>query len=70
MPTRLSILGLAPIGRGETASDSFAASVALAQQAEQLGDERVWYARRGRRAPPPGSITKRLNRRHDSSRES
>jgi len=30
MPTRLSILGLAPIGRGETASDSFAASFALA----------------------------------------
>jgi len=44
MPTRLSILDLAPIGRGETASDSFAASVALAQQAEELGYERVWYA--------------------------
>jgi luciferase family oxidoreductase group 1 len=44
MPTRLSILDLAPIGRGETASDSFAGSVALAQQAEELGYERVWYA--------------------------
>jgi luciferase family oxidoreductase group 1 len=44
MRTRLSILDLAPIGRGETASDSFAASVALAQQAEELGYERVWYA--------------------------
>jgi luciferase family oxidoreductase group 1 len=44
MPTRLSILDLAPIGRGESASDSFAASVALAQQAEELGYERVWYA--------------------------
>jgi luciferase family oxidoreductase group 1 len=44
MPTRLSILDLAPIGRGETASDSFAASVALAQQAEALGYERMWYA--------------------------
>ena len=44
MPTRLSILDLAPIGRGETASDSFAASVALAQQAEELGYDRVWYA--------------------------
>src|SRR6202020_1107216 len=44
MPTRLSILDLAPIGRGETASDSFAASVALAQQAEQQGYERMWYA--------------------------
>ena len=44
MPPRLSILDLAPIGRDESASDSFAASVALAQQAEQLGYERVWYA--------------------------
>src|SRR6201994_1236981 len=44
MPTRLSILDLAPIRRGETARDSFAASVALAQQAEALGYERVWYA--------------------------
>jgi luciferase family oxidoreductase group 1 len=44
MPTRLSILDLAPIGRGETAGDSFAGSVALAQQAEELGYERVWYA--------------------------
>ena len=44
MPVRLSILDLAPIGRGETASDSFAGSVALAQQAEELGYERVWYA--------------------------
>src|ERR1700727_835725 len=44
MTTRLSILDLAPIGRGQTASDSFAASVTLAQQAEELGYERVWYA--------------------------
>src|ERR1700749_1731202 len=44
MPARLSILDLAPIGRGETASQSFAASVALAQTAESLGYERVWYA--------------------------
>jgi luciferase family oxidoreductase group 1 len=44
MRARLSILDLAPLGRGETASDSFAASVALAQRAEQLGYERVWYA--------------------------
>jgi luciferase family oxidoreductase group 1 len=44
MHTRLSILDLAPIGRGQTASDSFAASVALAQLAEELGYERVWYA--------------------------
>ncbi len=44
MPTRLSILDLAPIGPNESASESFAGSVALAQQAEELGYERVWYA--------------------------
>jgi len=41
---QLSVLDLAPIGRGETASQSLAASVALAQKAEELGYERVWYA--------------------------
>jgi luciferase family oxidoreductase group 1 len=40
----LSILDLAPIRRDETAGDSFAASVALAQCAEQWGYRRVWYA--------------------------
>jgi luciferase family oxidoreductase group 1 len=40
----LSILDLAPIRRGETAADSFAASVALAQRAEALGFKRIWYA--------------------------
>jgi luciferase family oxidoreductase group 1 len=44
MRARLSILDLAPITRGETAGMSFANSVALAQRAEQLGYERVWYA--------------------------
>jgi luciferase family oxidoreductase group 1 len=44
MHARLSILDLAPIARGQTASDSFAASVALAQRAEELGYHRVWYA--------------------------
>lgn len=44
MQIPLSILDLAPIRRGETASDSFAASVALAQRAEELGYARVWYA--------------------------
>ena len=43
-PLPLSILDLAPIGRGQTARDSFAASVALAQQAESSGYRRVWYA--------------------------
>jgi luciferase family oxidoreductase group 1 len=41
---KLSILDLAPINRGETPSESFAASVRLAQAAERLGYERVWYA--------------------------
>lgn len=41
---RLSILDLAPIAKGQTPSDSFAASVTLAQKAEELGYHRVWYA--------------------------
>src|SRR5271165_7104450 len=44
MNISLSILDLAPIRKGETASDSFAASVVLAQRAEQWGYRRVWYA--------------------------
>jgi luciferase family oxidoreductase group 1 len=44
MTVELSILDLAPIGRGQTASDSFAASVALARLAERTGYKRVWYA--------------------------
>jgi luciferase family oxidoreductase group 1 len=44
MPTPLSILDLAPIAEGETASSSIAASVALAQRAEEAGFRRVWYA--------------------------
>jgi luciferase family oxidoreductase group 1 len=44
MRARLSILDLAPIARGHSASDSFAASVALARRAEELGYHRIWYA--------------------------
>jgi luciferase family oxidoreductase group 1 len=40
----LSILDLAPIARGATAGSSIAASVALAQRAEEHGYQRVWYA--------------------------
>jgi luciferase family oxidoreductase group 1 len=40
----LSVLDLAPIVRGETASSSIAASVAIAQRAEEAGYRRVWYA--------------------------
>src|ERR1700759_4349569 len=44
MPVPMSILDLAPITHGQTATDSFAHSVALAQRAEALGYHRVWYA--------------------------
>src|ERR1700734_2786276 len=44
MRVPMSILDLAPISRGQTASDSFAGSVALAQLAEELGYLRIWYA--------------------------
>lgn len=40
----LSILDLATIGKGQTAAESFAGSVAMAQSAEELGYRRVWYA--------------------------
>lgn len=44
MPTALSLLDLAPISAGQTARDSFEASVALARAAERSGYQRVWYA--------------------------
>jgi luciferase family oxidoreductase group 1 len=44
MSIPLSILDLAPIGRGQTVGESIAASVALAQRAEETGYRRVWYA--------------------------
>jgi luciferase family oxidoreductase group 1 len=44
MPVPLAILDLAPITHGQSAGDSFANSVALAQHAEELGYLRVWYA--------------------------
>ncbi|MCU1478023.1 MAG: Alkane 1-monooxygenase [Subtercola sp.] len=44
MSIPLSILDLAPIAAGETARETFAASVALAQTAEKTGYRRVWYA--------------------------
>ncbi|AMY21232.1 MULTISPECIES: LLM class flavin-dependent oxidoreductase [Nocardiaceae] len=44
MVVSLSVLDLAHIAEGRTAADSFAASVALAQAAEESGYRRVWYA--------------------------
>src|SRR4051812_28331485 len=40
----LSILDLAPIIKGQSVGEAIAASVALAQQAETWGYQRVWYA--------------------------
>ena len=57
MTVELSILDLAPIGRGQTPADSFAASVALAQHAERLGYKRVWYAEHHNMASIASSAT-------------
>ncbi len=57
MPVDLSILDLAPIRRGQTAADSFEASVALAQRAEHLGYKRVWYAEHHNMASIASSAT-------------
>jgi luciferase family oxidoreductase group 1 len=53
----LSILDLAPIRPGESATDSFAGSVALAQQAERDGYRRVWYAEHHNMASIASSAT-------------
>lgn len=44
MAVPLSILDLASVGEGESIRDSFDASVALAQRAEEWGYRRIWYA--------------------------
>ncbi len=44
MPVALSLLDLAPITKGGSARESFAASVELARAAERSGYRRVWYA--------------------------
>jgi putative transposase len=44
MSVALSLLDLAPMRRGQSARDSFAASVELARAAERAGFRRVWYA--------------------------
>jgi luciferase family oxidoreductase group 1 len=57
MTIPLSILDLAPIRKGQTISDSFAASVALARSAEQRGYRRVWYAEHHNMATIASSAT-------------
>ena len=44
MTIPLSILDLAPIAPGQTARESFEASVAISQSAERHGYRRVWYS--------------------------
>jgi luciferase family oxidoreductase group 1 len=57
MTVELSLLDLAPIARGQTAADSFSASVRLARRAEQLGYRRVWYAEHHNMASIASSAT-------------
>jgi luciferase family oxidoreductase group 1 len=57
MSVPLSILDLAPIARGQDPGDSFAASVAMAQRAEELGYRRVWYAEHHNMATIASSAT-------------
>src|ERR1700709_2491600 len=57
MSIPLSILDLAPSAPGETATQSFAASVALAQCAEVNGYRRVWYAEHHNMASIASSAT-------------
>jgi hypothetical protein len=53
----LSILDLAPIRKGQTATDSFKESVALAKLAESSGYKRVWYAEHHNMATIASSAT-------------
>jgi luciferase family oxidoreductase group 1 len=55
--TPISILDLAIIGQDETATDAFAASVALAQTAERRGYQRIWYAEHHNMASIASSAT-------------
>ena len=57
MSLALSILDLAPIAPGQSAGDSIAASVALAQAAEEHGYRRVWYAEHHNMASIASSAT-------------
>ncbi len=53
----LSILDLAPVNKGQSVGDGIAASVALAQQAETWGYQRVWYAEHHNMASIASSAT-------------
>lgn len=57
MPLPLSILDLATVARDQSVADSLAGTVALAQQAEQSGYSRVWYAEHHNMAAIASSAT-------------
>ncbi|WP_067500237.1 LLM class flavin-dependent oxidoreductase [Actinoplanes sp. TFC3] len=57
MTTPLSLLDLAPIAQGQSARDSFQASVELARSAERSGYQRVWYAEHHNMATIASSAT-------------
>ena len=57
MPLPLSILDLATVARDQSIADSLAGTVALAQQAEQSGYSRVWYAEHHKMAATSSSAT-------------
>lgn len=54
---KLSILDLAPVAPGRSVSDSFKASVRLAQLAESVNYERIWYAEHHNMATIASSAT-------------
>jgi luciferase family oxidoreductase group 1 len=57
MATPLSLLDLAPIASGQSARDSFQASIELARAAERSGYRRVWYAEHHNMASIASSAT-------------
>ncbi|AGL17705.1 LLM class flavin-dependent oxidoreductase [Actinoplanes sp. N902-109] len=57
MATPLSLLDLAPIAPGQSARDSFQASIELARAAERSGYRRVWYAEHHNMASIASSAT-------------
>jgi luciferase family oxidoreductase group 1 len=57
MSVPVSILDLASVGRDQTIAESLAGSVALAQTAERMGYQRVWYAEHHNMASIASSAT-------------
>jgi luciferase family oxidoreductase group 1 len=57
MSVPVSILDLASVGKDQTIAESLAGSVALAQTAERLGYQRVWYAEHHNMASIASSAT-------------